>query len=171
MSGRVWAGLDPVQADGLACVVCGRDFRTPGSVSVPVGRSHTGSQVFACVGECAAATGEPAVGRRAAPGEVAATGGTAVPLGVPVEAVDALCDATASFYRQDLEVAVRETAAPLVVAAELRRLAGEMDPATGPAAFDVVNESCVDARVDRAREWWAGYLRARADQLDGGDTR
>jgi len=45
-----------------------------------------------------------------------------------VEAVDALCDATMSFYREDLAVALRETAAPLVVAVELRRLAGEWDP-------------------------------------------
>ena len=54
MSGRRWTGLAPAQADGLTCVVCGRDFRTPGSVAVPVGRSHTGSQVFACIGQCAA---------------------------------------------------------------------------------------------------------------------
>jgi len=54
VSGRRWTGLAPAQADGLTCVVCGRDFRTPGSVAVPVGRSHTGSQVFACIGQCAA---------------------------------------------------------------------------------------------------------------------
>lgn len=35
------------QADGLVCVVCSRDDRP----QVPVGRSDTGSQVFACL-EC-----------------------------------------------------------------------------------------------------------------------
>jgi hypothetical protein len=36
------------QADGLACVTCGADFLTVATPHVPVGRSHTGSQVFAC---------------------------------------------------------------------------------------------------------------------------
>jgi excisionase family DNA binding protein len=36
------------QADGLACVVCGVDFRTTPEPQVPVGVSDTGSQVFAC---------------------------------------------------------------------------------------------------------------------------
>jgi hypothetical protein len=44
--------LTPAQAVGLACVVCGRAFII-GIRSVPVGRSETGSQVFACVGTCA----------------------------------------------------------------------------------------------------------------------
>ena len=35
------------QEDGLACVVCGQRY----GAFVPVGRSRTGSQVFACV-EC-----------------------------------------------------------------------------------------------------------------------
>lgn len=51
---RVWPGLDPVQADGLACVACGLLYTHSGMPHVPVGRSHTDSQVFACVGECAA---------------------------------------------------------------------------------------------------------------------
>jgi len=42
----------PTQADGLACVVCDRDFLSPegkGVRWVPVGRNtETGSQVFAC---------------------------------------------------------------------------------------------------------------------------
>ncbi len=37
------------QLDGTACIVCGRDFVGP---SVPVGHSSTGSQVFACKGDC-----------------------------------------------------------------------------------------------------------------------
>ncbi|WIV60781.1 hypothetical protein [Amycolatopsis nalaikhensis] len=45
-------GLTAAQVDGLACTVCGTDYlrvrvRVP---HVPVGRSVTGSQVFACVG-------------------------------------------------------------------------------------------------------------------------
>ncbi|MDQ3273444.1 MAG: hypothetical protein M3Q39_00035 [Actinomycetota bacterium] len=128
MSERMWPGLNPVAADGLACVVCGRDFRTPGSVSMPVGRSHTGSQVFACDPVCVAATGEPVVGHRAARGEPTATRPAVVPLGVPVDAIDALSDAALSFYAQDLAAALRDTAGPLVVAAELRRLAAEWDP-------------------------------------------
>lgn len=47
MSERISTGLAPEQADGRACVMSGRDFRTPGSSAVPVGRSDTGSQVFA----------------------------------------------------------------------------------------------------------------------------
>ena len=113
MSERMWPGLNPVAADGLACVVCGRDFRTPGSVSMPV---------------CVAATGEPVVGHRAARGEPTATRPAVVPLGVPVDAIDALSDAALSFYAQDLAAALRDTAGPLVVAAELRRLAAEWDP-------------------------------------------
>lgn len=52
MAERRWTGLCAAQADGQACVVCGRNFGVRGSVSVPVGRSRTGSQVFACVGAC-----------------------------------------------------------------------------------------------------------------------
>ncbi|WP_301124785.1 hypothetical protein [Streptomyces cacaoi] len=44
--------LTPVQADGLACVVCGEEFLTSRSQHVPVGRSETGSQVFACQEHC-----------------------------------------------------------------------------------------------------------------------
>lgn len=41
-------GLSPAQADGLACVVCGADFLTSEIPHRPVGRSASGSQVFAC---------------------------------------------------------------------------------------------------------------------------
>lgn len=63
---KVFTGLTDAQADGLACVVCGRDyFRAPGSVSLLVGRSLTGSQVFACEGRCGEAAGaDPTSGRR-----------------------------------------------------------------------------------------------------------
>ncbi|MFF0144452.1 hypothetical protein ATK36_3371 [Amycolatopsis sulphurea] len=50
-------GLTPVQADGLACATCGADYMRVPVPHVPVGRSVTGSQVFACVGRLAGAAG------------------------------------------------------------------------------------------------------------------
>ncbi|WP_035812677.1 hypothetical protein [Jiangella gansuensis] len=44
--------LTPDQADGLAYVVCGGSYLTSRARDVPVGVSHTGSQVFACAGHC-----------------------------------------------------------------------------------------------------------------------
>ena len=53
MSGdTIVTGLTPLQADGLACVTCGADYLRVRVAHVPVGRSATGSQVFACVGCC-----------------------------------------------------------------------------------------------------------------------
>lgn len=46
------SGLTPVQADGLACVECGVEYLHARVPHVPVGRSETGSQVFACAGCC-----------------------------------------------------------------------------------------------------------------------
>ena len=43
-------GLTAPQADGLACMTCGTDYLSVRVPHVPVGRSVTGSQVFACVG-------------------------------------------------------------------------------------------------------------------------
>ncbi|GAA3889996.1 hypothetical protein GCM10022243_63570 [Saccharothrix violaceirubra] len=40
--------LSEPQADGRACVVCRTDFLSTSVVHIPVGRSSTGSQVFAC---------------------------------------------------------------------------------------------------------------------------
>ena len=48
-SDRVWPGLNDTQADGLACVICAADFYRTGHTARPVGRSRTGSQVFACI--------------------------------------------------------------------------------------------------------------------------
>ncbi|HEX4723344.1 MAG TPA: hypothetical protein VH333_12560, partial [Pseudonocardiaceae bacterium] len=45
--------LTSAQADGLACVMCSADFVTAEVASRPVGRSETGSQVFACTAYCA----------------------------------------------------------------------------------------------------------------------
>jgi hypothetical protein len=50
---HIWPGLTAAQADGLACVVCASDYLTDHTPHRPVGRSHTGSQVFACAGACA----------------------------------------------------------------------------------------------------------------------
>jgi hypothetical protein len=55
---KIINGLTTAQADGLACVICGLDYlRSPGCSSVPVGRSASGSQVFACISSCAEAPG------------------------------------------------------------------------------------------------------------------
>jgi len=50
----VLAGLTEAQADGMACVICGTDYQRVRLAHVPVGRSLSGSQVFACVGRCSA---------------------------------------------------------------------------------------------------------------------
>lgn len=47
---KLWTGLTHRQADGLACVVCSVDYIQVPAVHRPVGRSETGSQVFACSG-------------------------------------------------------------------------------------------------------------------------
>jgi hypothetical protein len=57
MSERMWRDLSPAQADGLACVVCQTNYPLVRTAHVPVGRSVTGSQVFACVGQCASTAG------------------------------------------------------------------------------------------------------------------
>ncbi|WP_433787561.1 hypothetical protein ACQPX6_12145 [Actinomycetospora sp. CA-101289] len=72
-SEAVWHRLNESHADGTECVMCERSFGWPelpaqfqpdpvpgirtgpaGIAGVPVGCSHTGSQVFACVGICSA---------------------------------------------------------------------------------------------------------------------
>ena len=60
----ILTGLTPVQADGLACVTCGADYLRVRVPHVPVGRSVTGSQVFACVGYCSDDARRPAGGAR-----------------------------------------------------------------------------------------------------------
>jgi hypothetical protein len=58
--GFVWICLTALQADGLACVICGRNFLTEPAVGQPVGFAQvTGSQVFACAATCAARATEP----------------------------------------------------------------------------------------------------------------
>lgn len=53
--------LSAAQADGLACVVCNADYLTVRTVHRPVGRSRSGSQVFACT-TCVPAEAEDAKG-------------------------------------------------------------------------------------------------------------
>jgi hypothetical protein len=133
MSERVWTGLAAAAADGLACVICGRSFRFRGSpVRRPVGRSHNGLQVFACARDCAdrAAAMPEAL---AIPMEALSVGGAAF--------LAVLAGAGGDVHRADPDDLVTETvlaAAPLVVAAELRRIstqlrarADELDPAGG----------------------------------------
>lgn len=68
---KIITGLTAAQADGLACVVCGRDYlRASGVVSLLVGRSLTGSQVFACEGRCGEVAGaDPTMARRRVGGD------------------------------------------------------------------------------------------------------
>lgn len=128
MPERAWgAGLSAAQADGQACVVCGRSFRVGGSVAVPVGRSvSTGSQVFACVSGCADEAAELAGWLVVVPVEALTAAGAAF--------LAALEHATAATptgdprhaWPDDLVAATVHAAAPVIVAAELRRLAGEI---------------------------------------------
>lgn len=55
----MWIGLMPLQADGLACVICRVRYLRNRNPHRPVGRSATGSQVFACTGRCEQIATEP----------------------------------------------------------------------------------------------------------------
>jgi hypothetical protein len=109
-------GLSLAQADGRACVVCGRRLRGKGLVWQPVGRSHTGSQVFACAGTCAStATAPDAV--------VIPEGALSVAGSAFNTALDAAGGDVHRAWPDDLVTATVTAAAPLIVATELRRLA------------------------------------------------
>ena len=132
MTERIWTGLDARAADGLACVICGRGPQGRGRAWVPVGRSHTGAQVFACVGDCAdRAVTMPEV--LAIPMEALTAGGAAF-----LAVVDRAGGLLHRAYPDDLVAETVRVSAPLVVAAELRRVAAELrarasdlDPAGG----------------------------------------
>lgn len=130
MSERIWEGLNTGQGDGRACVTCGRDYlhshQAP-TRRIPVGRSHsTGSQVFACAGECLTRAEV-----RCYPGGAVALSGVAI------------AEATRALHRtvivgdltppgdprqvQELVCATVAAAAPLLIAAELRWLAWVFD--------------------------------------------
>ncbi len=157
MPERIWrGGLSPAQADGQACVVCGRNFRVRGSVAVPVGRSSTGSQVFACVRGCADEAADLAGGLVVVPVEALTAAGAAL-----LAALEGATAATPTgdprhAWPDQLVAAIVHAAAPLIVAAELRRIAAEINT------------------TYRAPELWPVYLRNRADELDpagGGERR
>jgi hypothetical protein len=139
MGERIWTALDPVVADGLACVLCGRDFLSRSSrMRLSVGRSQTDSQVFACVGDCADLAGTmPEV--LVIPEQALTVGGMAL-----LRMLDRAGGDPRQAWHGRLVAATVRTAAPLVVAAELRRIAAQ--PTTD--------------------QLWAGCLRARADELD-----
>jgi hypothetical protein len=118
MSECDWAGLSPTQADGQACVVCARTFRVRGSVAVPVGRAHTGSQVFACVGSCASEATALTEELVAMPVEALSAAGAAF-----LAALEAAGGDGHRAWPDDLLATTVGAAAPLVVAAELRRIA------------------------------------------------
>jgi hypothetical protein len=149
---RSWDGLDPAQADGLACVICGRNVLRGNKVSLPVGRSHTGSQVFACVGACA----ETAL----APGAVLIPDQAWFAAGVAfLAALEAAGGDVGRAWPDDLVTATVTAAAPLIVAAELRRFADTAAVRAGGGGHLWLTQ---------------GQLRRRAGQLDpagGGERR
>ncbi|MQA14430.1 MAG: hypothetical protein GEV09_09725 [Pseudonocardiaceae bacterium] len=73
---------------------------------------------------------------------------------IPADAIDALCDASSGVFRRDLNTALRETAAPLIVAAELRNWADLLAFKTGLIPDREVVSSAIE------------QLRARAARLD-----
>lgn len=44
--------VTPEQLDGVACVLCGRDFRVDDMASTPVALPESGQQVFVCAAGC-----------------------------------------------------------------------------------------------------------------------
>lgn len=140
MREQTWNDLAPAQADGLACVICARDYLRQPTQRIPVGRSHTGSQVFACAAGCAEA-GRAGV---CIPDDALTAAGAAF-----LAALERATAATPTkdprhAYPDDVVAVTVQAAAPLIVAAEVRRLAQQIEG-------DVVT---------------AQRLRDRADQLD-----
>jgi len=56
----IYPGLSVLQADGVACLACDRNYLRSRAAHVPIGRSETGSQVFVCLGDCLARVVETA---------------------------------------------------------------------------------------------------------------
>lgn len=140
MHEQTWTALGSAQADGLACVICARDYLRQPTSRVPVGRSATGSQVFACDGACADLAYR-ATGLLHIPDEALTAAGMAF--------LSALEQATTTgdpqqAYPDDLVNSTILAAAPLIVAAELRHMAEQIQ---------------TDAATHQ-------QLRERADQLD-----
>ncbi|MGB6164405.1 MAG: hypothetical protein WCF33_00725 [Pseudonocardiaceae bacterium] len=139
MAERIWTGLDVLAADGLACVICGRGLLSGRSrVRLPVGRSDTGSQVFACIGDCAAMA-ETMPEMLTLPEQALSVAGMTF-----LMVLDRVGGDPRHVWHGVLVAATVRAATPLVQAAELRHIA--TDPTTS----------------DR----WARSLRARAIELD-----
>lgn len=156
MDERIWTGLDPVAADGRACVICGSTVREARGVWLPVGRSHTDSPVFACAGACAQTATAP--GAALITAEALTAAGAAF-----LRALDVAGGDLARAWPDGLVTATVTAAAPLIVAAELRRLAGGSQVQQWESAFGVM--VALVAVAD---------LTARADALDpagSGDRR
>jgi hypothetical protein len=149
VSARRWGGLDPAQADGQACVICAQRFRGSGSVWVPVGHSPTGSQVFACAGACAQTATAPGAVR--VPREALIAAGAAFLHALELAAAGDLRRA----WPDDVVTATVTAAAPLIVAAELRRQADSFEREASPGDPN-------DVAFGHA----ASALRRRTDQLD-----
>jgi hypothetical protein len=120
MGERVWTKLPAPAAEGLTCVICGQNLRGRGLKWIPVGLSHTGSQVLACAGNCAQqAMATPQL--LAIPIDALTAGGAAF--------LAVLERSGNDVHQADPDDLVTETvqaAIPLVVAAELRRIAAEL---------------------------------------------
>jgi hypothetical protein len=149
-------GLNPAQADGQACVVCGQRLRGRGLVWQPVGRSPSASQVFACAGTCASTAMAPAA--VVIPDEALSAAGSAFNA-----ALEAAGGDVHRAWPDDLVTATVTAAAPLIVAAELRRLAASSQVQHGesPGGVTVAVIPVAD-------------LTARANTLDplgGGERR
>lgn len=162
MAERTWAGLSPAQRDGQACVVCGRSVRVRGSVAVPVGRSSTGSQVFACVGGCAEHAVAAPGGQLVISDEAWAGAGAAF-----VAVVDRAGGELHRVWPDDVVEAIVGAVAPLVVAAELRRLAEEFERAARDSGRHgaAYTPEAAQGRFTALRDC-AHTLRGRADELD-----
>lgn len=119
---QLWTGLSPAQAHGQACVICGRSVRIPGLVQVPIGRSVNGSEVYVCVGFCANLA-QPPAGCLPIPDEALTAGGVAF-----LHVLDRTTSTGDSRQANpdDLVATTVRAAAPLIVAAELRRLATQI---------------------------------------------
>lgn len=141
MRERTWKDLVPAQDDGLACVICARDYLRQPTQRVPVGRSHTGSQVFACMPGCADQAGSAEV---FIPDDALTAAGAAFLAALERATADTPTKDARHAYPDDIVAATVDAAALLIVAAEVRRLAQQIEG-------------------DTVTVQW---LRKRADQLD-----
>lgn len=155
---QYWPDLNPAQADGRACVICARPRRGRGLGWLPVGRSSTGSPVFACAGECAQLAEQHIAHTVRIPEEALTAAGAAF-----LQALEAAGGDVQRAWPDDLVSATVTAAAPLIVAAELRHLASGSRVQQWESAFGRMVALIPAADV-----------LARADQLDpagGGERR